>query len=293
MQIHVARNTTPLGVYSQEEVVDALNNGQLMLTDLAWREGMPTWVPLADWPEFKSVITASPFISSASGLDGAGTTVPWEKAKSLGMFWATIKGAIVDPKQTFAAGRFKFSDYILFSYLGVLFYLPFALYGQLQSPHLNQQIADLLRSFNNPALDSAIQGLLESAEQPVYYGIVGFLCFAVIYPFVLAAGGFLQWLGLKILRQKVSIEQSMVSSIVGVAVANLCFAPFVLTMSVAWLYLALIVLLWIPILVLHCRASAAVIKVSPGILFCSWIILSLIFCLCCCCFIGSLGFLFR
>ena len=82
MQIHIARNTTPLGVYSQEEVVDALNNGQLMLTDLAWREGMPTWVPLADWPEFKSVITASPFISSASGSDGAGTTVPWEKAKS-------------------------------------------------------------------------------------------------------------------------------------------------------------------------------------------------------------------
>lgn len=283
MQIHVARNSTPLGVYTQVEVMDALKEGRLLLTDLAWREGMSTWVPLSQWAEFSSVVQTSTSIPFISGFGVGSVTVPWEKAKSLQTFWATIKGAIVNPQATFAVGNFKFSDYILFSYIGVLFYLPFAIYGQWQGAHLNEQIAGYLRALNNPAFDSTIHALMQSAEQPAYYGIVGFLCLAMVYPFILAVGGFFQWLGLKILRQKVTIEQSIVSSIVGVAVANLCFAPFVLLMGVAWLYFLFMALLWIPILVLHCRASAAVMKISPWTLFFSWLILGLIFCSCCCC----------
>lgn len=293
MQIHIARKSAPLGVYSQAEVTEGLKNGQFLLTDLAWREGMSTWAPLSQWAEFSSAIPPSPSIPFISGSNDESTTVPWEKKKSISSFWATIKGAIISPQRTLAVGRFKFSDYIPFCYIGVLFYFPFAVYGQWQSAHLNEQMAEYLRALNNPAFDSLIHGLMQSAEQPAYYGILGVLCATMVYPFIMTVGGFFQWLGLKILRQKVTIEQSIVSSIVGVTLANLCFAPLVLFMGVAWLYILLAALLFIPIFILHCRASAAVLKISPLTLFFSWLILGFIFCSCCCCLGAMAAFAVR
>ncbi|NBV38886.1 MAG: DUF4339 domain-containing protein [Verrucomicrobia bacterium] len=290
MDIHVARGSSPLGVYTQAQVAEGLNNGEIRFTDLAWREGMSAWTPLNQWPEFsatRSDSSVNPFIPKAT----IASTVPWEKTKSWGSFWATIKGAIVDPRQTFASGSFKFSSYIIFSYISIFICLPFSIYGQLRTPQLNEQLADYLRSMHNPALDSAIAGLAQS--QPVYFGIIGIICVSVVYPFLLALGGIVQWVGLKIFRQKVSIEQSMVSVVVGVSVSNLCFAPIILAAAHFWIYFILSLLLSIPIFILHCRASAAVMKISPWVLFFSWTALAVIPCFCCGCCIGMLGSLGR
>jgi hypothetical protein len=50
--IHVNRGATSLGVFSEQEVRDGLNAGRFTPTDIGWREGMTTWQPLSQFPEF-------------------------------------------------------------------------------------------------------------------------------------------------------------------------------------------------------------------------------------------------
>ncbi len=46
MQIYLARNNQQAGPYTLEQVNAMLANTQVVLTDLAWHEGMSTWLPL-------------------------------------------------------------------------------------------------------------------------------------------------------------------------------------------------------------------------------------------------------
>ena len=45
--IHIARGETKLGIFAEEEVQEGLRTGRFASTDLAWREGMANWLPLA------------------------------------------------------------------------------------------------------------------------------------------------------------------------------------------------------------------------------------------------------
>ncbi|NDB06779.1 MAG: DUF4339 domain-containing protein [Acidimicrobiia bacterium] len=55
MQIHVARNSAQLGIFTPEEIIAGLQSGRFHAADLAWREGMAAWTPLGDWSEFRGV----------------------------------------------------------------------------------------------------------------------------------------------------------------------------------------------------------------------------------------------
>lgn len=46
MQIYLARNNVQAGPYSLEQVNDMLKSGEVLLTDLAWHEGMKDWEAL-------------------------------------------------------------------------------------------------------------------------------------------------------------------------------------------------------------------------------------------------------
>ncbi|MEY2864256.1 MAG: hypothetical protein RLY58_1963, partial [Pseudomonadota bacterium] len=46
MQIYLARNNEQAGPYTLEQVNSMLAANQVVLTDLAWHEGMDTWLPL-------------------------------------------------------------------------------------------------------------------------------------------------------------------------------------------------------------------------------------------------------
>lgn len=48
MQIYLARNNQQAGPYSLDQVNQMLANGQVVLSDLAWHEGMPEWKILGD-----------------------------------------------------------------------------------------------------------------------------------------------------------------------------------------------------------------------------------------------------
>src|SRR5213078_2488710 len=50
--IHVNRGTTSLGVFSEQEIREGLSAGRFAATDIGWREGMVTWQPLSQFPEF-------------------------------------------------------------------------------------------------------------------------------------------------------------------------------------------------------------------------------------------------
>lgn len=111
MQIHVARNGQQSGPFSLEEVNRQLAAGTISPTDLAWYEGAPAWMPLADAP---GVIVAAPSTSAAvptpgptaattpplaatGGLSGpASTTAPSVGGLPLADVWIRLGAVILD-----------------------------------------------------------------------------------------------------------------------------------------------------------------------------------------------------
>ena len=103
MRIHVARHQQQLGVFAAEDVAAGLAAGRFLASDLAWREGMPAWTPLGDWPEFRGAgAPASPSAMPAEEGGDAPVTPAWEQGASVGNFIATIKQVALDPVRTFA-----------------------------------------------------------------------------------------------------------------------------------------------------------------------------------------------
>jgi len=282
MQIHVARQSLQLGVFSAEEVAQGLVDGKFLPTDLAWRSGMPTWTALSEWREFESKAVVS-FVGGDFDAPQA-VTVPWELSRSLQSYWATIKGAILSPAQTLAVGKYSYGDYILFSYITVLLTLPFTIFAQVQSVESNVQVADLFRSFNIDELNKAADNLMSEPVLPVWARVSSGLFYAAIYPFAIAIWGFIQWLGLRLFRQSVTVERSIVAAMIGASVSNLIIAPLMLLSGEFIIYLLLVIVTTIPLIILSCRAEGAVMRIKPWFIFGSWAVVGVILSSCCCCF---------
>jgi len=60
MAIYITKNGQQLGPYSMAEVQNLLRSGTLDITELAWQEGLPDWVPLHQIPGFVFVPPAPP-----------------------------------------------------------------------------------------------------------------------------------------------------------------------------------------------------------------------------------------
>ena len=98
MEIHLARDGSALGIFGEAEVRDGLAAGTFRGSDLAWRQGMATWTPLAEWPEF-----AGAHVSGAPGA-APGLVLPaWERGASFRAFFATLRDVILEPVKTFDA----------------------------------------------------------------------------------------------------------------------------------------------------------------------------------------------
>ena len=112
--IHVNRGATSLGVFSEEEVREGLATGRFAPTDLGWREGMASWQPLSQFPEFAgapgpamppvqagAVPATGPAVAARSGL-------PWEHRQERGFFNAfveTLAMVLAKPGEAFAVMR--------------------------------------------------------------------------------------------------------------------------------------------------------------------------------------------
>jgi hypothetical protein len=94
--IHVNRGTTSLGVFSEQEVREGLSAGRFAPTDIGWREGMATWQPLSQFPEFGGV-AAGHVPPVQAGAAPTATIVPeriglpWEHRQERGFFNAFIE----------------------------------------------------------------------------------------------------------------------------------------------------------------------------------------------------------
>ncbi|MBI3884512.1 MAG: RDD family protein [Opitutae bacterium] len=67
MQIFVARNGTREGPYSREEVMGKFAAGTLGGADLAWFEGIPDWIPLAQVPGIVPPISPVVAVTPSAG----------------------------------------------------------------------------------------------------------------------------------------------------------------------------------------------------------------------------------
>lgn len=120
MKIFVARKNQHLGQFAPEEVSDGLRTGRFLPTDLAWREGMPNWVPLSRFeglpqppaPEEEASPpplgspTPEPENSPAIGASPASSSLAWERRAEYGLLRAaglTIKQVLFAPKTAFRA----------------------------------------------------------------------------------------------------------------------------------------------------------------------------------------------
>jgi hypothetical protein len=94
--IHVNRGTTSLGVFSEEEVREGLSAGRFVPTDIGWREGMASWQPLSQFPEFAAagapaVPPVQPGAAPTSTPVAARAGLPWERRQERGFFNAFIE----------------------------------------------------------------------------------------------------------------------------------------------------------------------------------------------------------
>ena len=63
--IFINRDRTSLGQFTEQEVSNALGSGEILPTDLAWKEGMETWQPLSTFTDLPDPTSAAP-VSSAT-----------------------------------------------------------------------------------------------------------------------------------------------------------------------------------------------------------------------------------
>jgi hypothetical protein len=94
--IHVNRGTTSLGVFSEEEVREGLSAGRFAPTDIGWHEGMATWQPLSQFPEFGGAAApAAPPVQPGAAPTSTPvverTGLPWEHRQERGFFNAFIE----------------------------------------------------------------------------------------------------------------------------------------------------------------------------------------------------------
>jgi hypothetical protein len=94
--IHVNRGTTSLGVFSEEEVREGLSTGRFASTDIGWREGMASWQPLSQFPEFggaaaPAVLPVQAGATPTSTPDTVRTGLPWEHRQERGFVNAFIE----------------------------------------------------------------------------------------------------------------------------------------------------------------------------------------------------------
>jgi hypothetical protein len=98
--IHVNRGTTSLGVFSEQEIREGLSAGRFAPTDIGWREGMATWQPLPQFPEFggaaaPAVPPVQPGAAPTSTTVAERTGLPWEHRQERGFFNAFIETLIM------------------------------------------------------------------------------------------------------------------------------------------------------------------------------------------------------
>lgn len=133
--IHVNRGATSLGAFPEEEVREGLRTGRFVSSDIGWREGMASWQPLSQFPEFGATASGEPppqigarsvpeTLASRSGL-------PWDERQTKGLFNAfieTLQMVLSRPVAAFTAMKREggLGEPLLYAAIGGTFGVVFA-----------------------------------------------------------------------------------------------------------------------------------------------------------------------
>ena len=286
MQIHVARNSTQLGVFAPEEIVAGLSSGRFLASDLAWRDGMPAWTPLGDWAEFRGVGVPPPS-SSMPAEPTSVSMIPWEQGKSLGSFFATIKMAIVNPA-SLSTGRFAFGDWLIFCYVALAISLPFQAVRLAFAPDPGRSVAEFLQGFSSPTIQALAEQMLKAPPTPMGVTVVSTIVSLAFAPLFYAFFALLHWVGQRVFRIQVSVERTAAATLLATGGLILLMAPFQLLWFNVGAQIVISSVCFIPALVVYFRCFGAATGVSPwkqfGISNFVWFVL----CCCCCALPGIL-----
>ena len=279
MQIHVARNSTQLGVFAPEDIVAGLSSGRFLVSDLAWRDGMPAWTPLGDWSEFRAVgVPASPGVSAASAP--VVSTIPWEQGKSLSSFFATVKLAIVNPA-SLSTGRFAFGDWLIFCYVALAISLPFQAVRLAFAPDPGRSIAEFLQGFSSPAIQALAEQMLKAPPTPIGVTIISTIVSLAFAPLFYAFFALLHWVGQRVFRIQVSVERTTAATLLATGGLILLMAPFQLFWFNVGAQIVISSLFFIPALIIYFKCFGSATGVNPWVQF--GISCFVWFVLCCCC----------
>jgi hypothetical protein len=142
--IHINRSGNSLGIFPENDVREGLRAGRFLPSDLAWREGMASWLPLSQFAEFAAETSTapppaagvSPALLASAGPPADGTGLPWDRRQELGIasaFFETLKMVLLQPAQAFSVMKTEggLSEPVIYAFIGgsigFLFYLIFSL----------------------------------------------------------------------------------------------------------------------------------------------------------------------
>lgn len=273
-QIHVARQSIQLGIFSPAEIVAGLASGRFLPTDLAWTNGLSAWKPLGQWSEFAAASAAVP-ASPTDAAPVAASLIPWEQGKSLGSFFATFKAAVFDPRATLATGRFAFGDWLAYCYLALALSLPFQLVALFAFGDKNQQVAEM---FMKMGLHEQANQVLAAPPQTKAFQIIGLALAPLVYAFI----GVLHFLGQKLFKYTVTLERTAAAYLLAFAALIILGAPLQLLGFNLLLQLAIVSLLLIPMVVVFFRILGAATGLSAWVQFGIACLVGFIVCCCCC-----------
>lgn len=208
MQIYLARNNEQAGPYSLEQVNQMLANGQVVLTDLAWHEGMAEWKPLGDLTQGKLVyqpttlpLQSQPVTESGSIFSSPQQTIatnPKPAAKASTNAPIAIRLASVN-KRILA----KIIDILLL-------WIPCSfIFGQFVSPEFVRDYQAIAGQavMPSPQQQEQLLNLLGTLPSTVYWAVgIYTLLYFMVQAFLLYKSG--QSVGKKVLKIKIVDEQT-------------------------------------------------------------------------------------
>ena len=103
MKIHLNRAGQSLGQFTPEELRSGFREGKFTSTDLAWKDGMPTWRPLSE--VIDELAPDTPREGSVPALPVVANGLPWEHRAETGFIgglFETVRMVLLEPKAAFA-----------------------------------------------------------------------------------------------------------------------------------------------------------------------------------------------
>ena len=303
-QIHVARKTVQLGVFSPEEVVAGLASGRFQSTDLAWTNGLAAWKPLGEWSEFAVASVAVPASPADAGsAPVVGEPLTWEKSKGLKSAWISFAEILLRPSPVLTVSRLELGSvlslaWVLGAVAALFLIVGGSLHAEANAAFQRQQAAQMFESISGAK--GSMDWLLPWAEylqktEPASVAAltVQGVLLVLFGPLLNLLLGIWVWLGLRLLGlfgltslRQADFGRTVAAFVLAMAALGLLAAPINLLPASTGAILGLPLL--IALLVLACRAVGAAVRVNGWAVFFSLLVLNFLACCLMGCCLGGL-----